>query len=97
MKDIIKGKLALTIEMKAGDIWPIEYDSVSSLNIVNYTDGAIYVGEKNDFEYKNGVGEFLTISSSNGYNDYIFYSAGKHIIYIKADEDGCVSIINKAW
>lgn len=100
MKDVVKGEIALTIDMKAGDIYPIEYDNIATATIANYTDDGIYVSEKPEFEFNeaNGaVGKFLVISSGAAYNDYIFYKSGKNTLYIKALTDGYVTIVRKRW
>ena len=97
MKDIVKGEIALTIDMKAGDIYPIEYDNIATATIANYTDDGIYVSEKPEFDFNGAIGKFMTISSGGAYNDYIFYRSGKNILYIKALTDGYVSIVRKRW
>lgn len=97
MKEIVQGTLALTLDMKAGDIYPIEYQSVSSVNIVNYTDDSLFVSSSPDFEFNNNVGNFLTIASNNAYNEYVFFKSGKNTLYIKAISDGYVSIVRKQW
>lgn len=97
LKDVIEGKHVLTINMAAEDIYPIEYDNIATANIINYTDGVIYVSEENNFELKNNIGEYLTITDGNAYNDYIFYKSGLNKLYIKADAAGYVCIVRKQW
>lgn len=97
MKDIVKGEIALTLDMKAGDIYPIEYDNIATVTIANYTEDGIYVSEKPEFEFENNVGKFLVIGSGTAYNDYIFYKNGKNTLYIKALTDGYVTIVRKRW
>lgn len=97
MKDIVKGISALTIDMKAGDIYPIEYDNIATITIANYTEDGIYVSEKPNFEFEENIGEFMVIGSGSAYNDYMFYKNGKNTIYIKALTDGYVSIVRKRW
>ena len=97
MKDIVKGEIALTIDMKAGDIYPIEYDNITTATIANYTEDGIYVSEEPNFEFDGAIGKFMTIGSGAAYNDYIFYKSGKNTLYIKALTDGYVSIIRKRW
>lgn len=97
MKDVVKGELTLTIDMKAGDIYPIEYDNIATATIANYTDDGVYVSEKPEFEFENNIGKFLVIGSGAAYNDYIFYKSGKNTLYIKALTDGYVTIVRKRW
>lgn len=97
MKDVVKGEIALTIDMKAGDIYPIEYDNIATASIANYTEDGIYVSEKPDFDFNGAIGNFLVISSGTAYNDYIFYNSGKNRLYIKSLTDGYVSIVRKRW
>ena len=97
IKDIIKGENALTLDMSAGDIYPIEYDNIATATIANYTEDGIYVSENSDFEFVNNIGKFMTIGSGAAYNDYIFYKNGKNTLYIKALTDGYVSIVRKRW
>lgn len=97
MKDIVKGEIALTIDMKAGDIYPIEYDNIATATIANYTEDGIYVSEEPNFEFDGAIGKFMTIGSGAAYNDYIFYKSGKNTLYIKALTDGYVSIMRKRW
>ena len=97
MKDIIKGTVAMTIDMKAGDIYPIEYDNIAMATIANYTDDGIYVSEEPNFDFENSIGNFLTICSGAAFNDYIFYKGGKNTLYIKALTDGFVTIVRKRW
>lgn len=97
MKDIVKGEIALTLDMKAGDIYPIEYDNIATATIANYTEDGIYVSDKPEFEFENNVGKFLVIGSGAAYNDYIFYKSGKNTLYIKALTDGYVTIVRKRW
>lgn len=97
LKEKVEGKNVLTINIKAGDIYPIEYKSIASANIVNYTDGVIFVSEKDDFTLTDGVGEYLVITDGNSYNEYVFYKAGKNILYVKADADGYICVVRKAW
>lgn len=97
LKEILHGKQAMSIKVKAGDIISIQYNSVESVNIGNYTDGSIFVSESNNFDYVNDVGNFLTITDGNCYNEYILYKPGSNTIYIKCDADGVVSIMRKQW
>lgn len=97
MKDIVKGEIALTLDMKAGDIYPIEYDNIATATIANYTEDGIYVSEKPEFEFENSIGKFLVIGSGAAFNDYVFYKSGKNILYIKALTDGYVTIVRKRW
>ena len=97
MKDIVKGEIALTLDMKAGDIYPIEYDNIATVTIANYTEDGIYVSEKPEFEFENNIGKFLVIGSGTAYNDYMFYKNGKNTLYIKALTDGYVTIVRKRW
>jgi len=97
LQDVTKGELILTLHVKADEIWPIQYDNVSTLNIVNYTDGAIFASENNNFEINNNVGKYLTITDGNAYNEYVFYKSGKNTIYIKTEGDGFVCVIKKRW
>ena len=97
MKDIVKGEAAITIDMKAGDIYPIEYDNIATATIANYTEDGIYVSEKPEFEFDGAIGKFLVISSGAAYNDYLFYKSGKNILYIKSLTDGYVTIVRKRW
>lgn len=97
MKDIVKGEIALTLDMKAGDIYPIEYDNIATVTIANYTEDGIYVSEKPEFEFENNIGKFLVIGSGTAYNDYVFYKNGKNTLYIKALTDGYVTIVRKRW
>lgn len=97
LNEKIKGKNVLTINMKAGDIYPIEYNSIAAANIVNYTDGVIYVSEQNEFTLNNNIGNYLIITDGNSYNEYYFYNSGKNTLYVKADADGYICIIRKAW
>lgn len=97
LKDIIKGEQCLTINIKAGEIYPIEYTNIAIADIVNYTEGVIFVSEENDFTFTDNVGKFLTITDGNTYNSYIFYKSGKNTLYIKADADGYVCIMRKLW
>ena len=83
MKDVVKGEIALTIDMKAGDVYPIEYDNIATASIANYTEDGIYVSEKPNFDFNGAIGNFLVISSGTAYNDYIFYNSGKNTLYIK--------------
>ena len=69
MKDIVKGGNALTLDMKAGDIYPIEYDNIATVTIANYTDDGIFVSENPEFEFNNDIGNFLVICSGAAYND----------------------------
>ena len=97
MKDIVKGEIVLTLDMKAGDIYPIEYDNIATVTIANYTEDGIYVSEKPEFEFENNIGKFLVIGSGTAYNDYVFYKNGKNTLYIKALTDGYVTIVRKRW
>ena len=97
MKDIVKGGNALTLDMKAGDIYPIEYDNIATVTIANYTDDGIFVSENPEFEFNNDIGDFLVIGSGAAYNDYFFYKNGKNMLYIKALTEGYVSIVRKRW
>lgn len=97
MKDIVKGEIVLTLDMKAGDIYPIEYDNIATVTIANYTEDGIYVSEKPEFEFENNIGKFLVIGSGTAYNDYMFYKNGKNTLYIKALTDGYVTIVRKRW
>lgn len=97
LKDVIKGESVLTINVKAGDIYPIEFTNIASANIVNYTEGSIFVSENNNFELVNNVGKYLTISDGNSYNEYIFYKTGKNTLYIKVDADGFICVVRKLW
>lgn len=92
-----KGQQAMSISVSAGDVICINYDLISSLNIVNLTEGAIFVSEENDFEVSNNVGNFLTITDGNSYNEYFFYKNKKNKIYIKSDANGIVSVVRKQW
>lgn len=97
LKDIVKGKQCLTINIKAGEIYPIEYNNIAIADIVNYTDGVIFVSEENNFNLVNNIGEYLTITDGNSYNTYIFNKSGKNTLYVKADANGYVCIIRKTW
>lgn len=97
MIEILNGKQCHTIKVKSGDIIAITYNQVESINIINYTDGSIFVSEQNNFTFENNIGDFLTITDGNSYNEYIFYKSGKNTIYIKCDADGVISIIRKVW
>lgn len=97
LKDKIDGQIVLTLNVKAGDIIPIEYKSITSANVVNYTDGSIFVSETNDFSLIENVGKYLTITDGNSYNEYIFYKSGKNTLYIKADADGYICVVRKLW
>ena len=97
LKEVIKGEQCLTINIKAGEIYPIEYDKIAIADVINYTDGVIFVSEYNDFELNNNVGKYLTITDGNSYNEYVFYKSGKNTLYIKADADGYICIIRKLW
>lgn len=93
----VKGNNVLTINVKAGDIVAIEYDKIAVANIVNYTDGSIFVSENNDFKLENNVGKYLTITDGNSYNEYVFYKSGKNTVYIKNDADGYICVVRKIW
>ncbi len=97
LKEPIKNKSVITINVKAGNIYPIEYDNIAMADIVNYTDGVIFVSEKNNFDLVNNVGEYLTITDGNSYNTYMFYKNGNNTLYIKADADGYVCVVRKLW
>lgn len=97
MIEITDGKQCISVKVKAGDIISITYNQVESINISNYTDGSIFVSEENDFTFNNSVGNFLTITDGNSYNEYLFYKSGKNTIYIKCDADGVISIMRKQW
>lgn len=87
----------LTIQVKAGDVITVEFTSVAAVNIINYTDGSIFVSEDNDFNTIDGVGKYLTITDGNCYNEYLFYKSGANKIYIKVDADGFICVIRKIW
>lgn len=97
MKDVVKGEIAITLDMKSGDIYPIEYDNIATATIANYTEDGIYVSETPDLEFDGAIGKFLVISSGSAYNDYIFYKSGKNTLYIKALTDGYVTVVRKRW
>lgn len=96
-REAINCDSVLTIYLKAGDIIPIKFNSIASANIINYTEGSIFVSETNDFVLKDGVGNYLTITDGNCYNEYLFYKSGKNKLYVKADADGFICIIRKIW
>lgn len=97
MKDKVKGELVLTIDMKAGDIYPIEYDNIATASIANYTDDTLFISDKPEFDFEDNVGKFLVIGSGTAYNDFIFYKSGTNTLYIKALTDGYVTIVRKRW
>ena len=90
---------AISVNIKAGDIIEIEFPSIARANIVNYTDGAIFVSENNDFslDETGKIGNYLTITDGNAYYEYMFYKKDKNKLYIKADADGFICIIRKIW
>ena len=94
-----KCKNAITIKVLAGDIIELEFPSIARANIVNYTDGVIYVSEDNDFtlDETGKVGNYLTITDGNAYNEYIFYKKDKNKLYVKADTNGYICVIRKIW
>lgn len=89
----------ITINMTAGDVVEVEFPTVARADIVNYTDGVIFVSEENDFtlDETGKVGKYLTITDGNTYNEYIFYRKDKNKLYVKADADGYVCISRKIW
>lgn len=97
LKEVIKGQNVITIKVKAGDIQPIEYEQVASVDVVNYTDGTVFVSDKNDFEMVNNVGNYLTVTDGNSYNSFTLYKSGKNTIYIKTDTDGMICVVRKIW
>lgn len=97
MRNEILGTKYLTIKVKAGDIIPIKYVSAAALNIINYTDGSIFVNDTANFDFVDDVGDFLTITDGNCYNEYVFYKSGLNTIYVKCDADGYVCIVRKQW
>lgn len=92
----VKADMTVTIDMKADIVYEIEYTG-SSVNIINYSDGALLISEINDFEKVDGVGKYLTITSGNIYNDYIFHKSGKNYLYAKADKAGQICLVKKNW
>lgn len=92
-------KNAITINMSAGDIVELEFPSIARANIVNYTDGVIYVSEDNDFtlDETGKIGNYLTITDGNAYNEYVFYKKDKNKLYVKADANGYICVIRKIW
>ena len=93
----VDGSQAITIEVSSGNIYEIEYEDVAGVNIVNYTDGSIFVSEVNDFETTDGVGQYLTLTDGNMYNEYLFYKSGTNKLYIKCDADGHICLVRKLW
>ena len=97
MKEIVTGQNMLTLDMKAGDIYPIEYDNVATITISNYSDNDVYISEESNFEFNNNVGNFLLVGSRTIQYNYFFYKNGKNTIYIKAIGNGKVSIVKTRW
>lgn len=98
MKEI-NGSLALTIRIIPGELYKVNYDKAAIINVVNYTDGSVYVAEKPEFDFIDNVGNFLTVTDGNSYNDYQFYSRNNSI-YVKVDEnvtEGTICLIRKQW
>lgn len=89
----------LSINMSAGDIIEIEFPSIACADVVNYTDGVIFVSEDNDFtlDETGKVGKYLTITDGNTYNEYTFYKKNKKKLYVKADADGYICVMRKVW
>ena len=59
-----KCKNAITIKVLAGDIIELEFPSIARANIVNYTDGVIYVTIEDDL-----IGKFVKCKIVNS-SDY---------------------------
>lgn len=97
MPEIIQGKAVLTLKVTAGNVYAIKYNKASAINVVNYTDGSIFVSENPEINVDAEVGEFLVITDGNCYNEYLFYKSGTNIVYIKADADGKICIVRKQW
>ena len=95
----IKGQDLLTLDVIAGNIYEITYDQISALNIFNYTEGSLFISNKEDcdFKFEDNVGNFLTIGSGNGFNNILFYMNGENKIYLKPDANGYISMFRKLW
>lgn len=85
----MKGKNNLSINVSEDSIYKIEYDSWFRVNILNYTDGEIYVSSNENFDFDGDVAEVLTIGSKMFYNGFATASGS---IYIKALKTGVVVI-----
>lgn len=92
-------KNTLTVKLTAGDIVEIEFPSIARADVINYTDGVIYVSEENNFELDESgvIGNYLTITDGNTYNEYIFYRKDNKKLYVKADADGYICVVRKIW
>lgn len=93
----IKGSNILTLKVTANNVYHIKYDKISTLSIINYTEGSILISETNDFELIDNVGKYLIITDGNSYNDYIFYKSSPADVYIKTKTDGEICLVVKRW
>lgn len=88
----INGKALITLTVGEGEEYCLQYEDNHSVDIINNTDGAIYISSDGVFDSSDGAGHYLTIPEGCGYNGYNhMYMSNK--LFVKSNGAGEVCII----
>ena len=96
MKEIT-GAPSLTIDVTAGETYKINYESSTTVDVYNDTDGSITVNANGNFDKTSGVGTYLTIPPGGAYNGFRSVTAVGNTVYIKPSTAGVVCVVEKGW
>lgn len=88
----IEGNALMTLTANAGETYCVQYNSNYIVDILNETDGEIYISSDGDFNETGDTANYLTIPAGNGYNNYNHIYAFENKLYIKADTSGKICI-----
>lgn len=85
----IKGNKFLTIAGVAGEVYRITYTKCFEVDIINSSDGDLYVGSSENFTTEDGVSNYAVIKSGGYYNGLRVSGS----LYLKSNGTGEITVI----
>ena len=83
------GLRQMTVTLEAGTVTDIVYPRYTAVDIMNGTEGVLYVNDTGEFDN----GEYFSIPAGGGYNGYRPAMDGSATVYLKAAVAGEVSLV----
>lgn len=85
----IKGNKFLTIAGVAGEVYKITYTKCFEVDIINSSEGDLYVGDSEGFTTEDDVSDYAVIKSGSYYNGLRVSGA----LYLKTNGAGEITVI----
>ena len=89
----VNNRYFITITAEADEIYHISNTALKKVDILNSTEGDVYVSDSNDFTATDGIASYITIPAGTAANGIYCPSIG---IYVKAESEGDIAIMGVA-